>query len=344
MTDALRLVFWELTARCNLTCKHCRAEAQDCFVAGELSTDEILSVARDIREAGDPIMILTGGEPLVRDDIYDIASACSEMFSRVALATNGTLIDETVAGRIAASGIQRASVSIDGADAATHDANRGVAGSFDYSMDILRIARELDVETQINTTLTPANLDQIEAMADRFATRDIALWSVFFLIPVGRATEMERLNADECEQAFERLWLQSRRQPYMIKTTEAPHYRRYVIQHAPKRSTTAKRGFIPAGVNDGKGVMFVSHTGEIFPTGFLPIPCGDFPSHSVVDVYQNSPTFKLLRDSDQLQGKCGQCEFRNVCGGSRARAYGVTGNPLAEEPDCIYVPAAMTTT
>jgi radical SAM protein len=340
------LVFYELTRACDLVCRHCRACAQSQRDPAELRTAQSKQLIEQLTEFPQPpMLILTGGDPLKRADVYDLIEHAVNLGLEVSITPSATpLVNRDSITRLRDAGISRMAISIDGADAATHDANRGVAGSFDYSMDILRIARELDVETQINTTLTPANLDQIETMADRFATRDIALWSVFFLIPVGRATEMERLNADECEEAFERLWRQSRRQPYMIKTTEAPHYRRYVIQHAPKRSTTPKRGFIPAGVNDGKGVMFVSHTGEIFPTGFLPIPCGDFPSHSVVDVYQNSPTFKLLRDSDQLQGKCGQCEFRNVCGGSRARAYGVTGNPLAEEPDCIYVPAAMTTT
>ncbi|MEO8269722.1 MAG: hypothetical protein ABI557_08380 [Aureliella sp.] len=187
---------------------------------------------------------------------------------------------------------------------------------------MLRIARELGVQTQINTTLSPANVDQIEAMGDRFAELDIALWSVFFLIPVGRATLMASLSADQCEEAFIRLYAQASKQPFVLKTTEAPHYRRYLIQNTAKQSDAAPRGFIPAGVNDGKGVMFIGHTGEIFPTGFLPIHCSDFPSESIVDVYQKSPTFKMLRDSDRLQGKCGVCEFRNVCGGSPARAFG----------------------
>jgi radical SAM protein with 4Fe4S-binding SPASM domain len=250
-------------------------------------------------------------------------------------------------------------ISIDGADAATHDANRGVVGSFQRSLDILQDAKELGVETQINTTLTPANFHQIEAMANQFAEFDIALWSVFFLIPVGRATEMRRLNADECEQAFERLWAESIRQPYMVKTTEAPHYRRFVmqqraiqkraiqkraIQKTPgnsQQAPVARPAFIPAGVNDGKGVMFVSHTGAIYPTGFLPISCGVFPMQSVVSVYQDSAIFRSLRDADRLQGKCGQCEFRHLCGGSRARAFGVTGDLFAEEPDCSYIPTGI---
>jgi radical SAM protein with 4Fe4S-binding SPASM domain len=233
-------------------------------------------------------------------------------------------------------------ISIDGADATTHDGNRGVVGSFQRSLEILRDARELGVETQINTTLTPANVGQIERMADCFAEFDIALWSVFFLIPVGRAKAMPRLRATECEQAFSQLWAQSMVQPYMIKTTEAPHYRRYAIQHKiPKSgdSDSQPRAFIPAGVNDGKGVMFVSHAGLIHPTGFLPVVCGVFPLQSVVQVYQDSGIFRSLRDADRLEGKCGECDYRQICGGSRARAYAVNGNMFAEEPDCLYLPS-----
>ncbi|MCA9132072.1 MAG: hypothetical protein KDA45_02920, partial [Planctomycetales bacterium] len=228
-------------------------------------------------------------------------------------------------------------------DAEPPGANRGVVGRFVRSLAIVREARDLGVETQINTTLTPANFDQIESMADCFAEFDIALWSVFFLIPVGRAGLMPRLDAKHCEQAFARLWTQSKTQPYRIKTTEAPHFRRYAIQHQSPKSAaddSPPRAFIPAGVNDGKGVMFVSHTGLIHPTGFLPVVCGVFPLQSLVQVYQDSSIFRSLRDSDRLEGKCRQCEFRNVCGGSRARAFAVTGNMFAEEPDCQYLPPA----
>lgn len=234
-------------------------------------------------------------------------------------------------------------ISIDGADAATHDGNRGVAGSFDRSLRILADACDAGIPTQVNTTLTPANFDQIDAMADLLAAQPIVMWSVFFLVPVGRARSMPRLTAEQCEAAFERLYWQVQRQPYAIKTTEAPHYRRYVLQHQPskaKRGPTSPRiGYVSHGVNDGKGVMFVGHTGDIYPSGFLPLKCGQFPRDSVVRVYQDSPLFRALREPDSLDGKCGQCEFRNVCGGSRARAYALTDNPFAEEPDCVHRPA-----
>lgn len=342
------LVFYELTQACDLVCLHCRACAQKRSDPAELSTSDSKRLIDQLTEFPEPpMLILTGGDPLKRTDIFQLVQYAVERGLEVSITPSATpLVTRDAITRLRDAGISRLAISIDGADAATHDVNRGVAGSFNRSLEILRDARELGVETQINTTLTPANFDQIEAMADRFAEFDIALWSVFFLIPVGRASEMDRLNADECEQAFERLWLQSKRQPYMVKTTEAPHYRRYAIQQRKLEDDGEKAvrpAFIPAGVNDGKGVMFVSHAGVIHPTGFLPIACGVFPSQSVVDVYQGSAVFRSLRDSDRLEGKCGQCEFRNVCGGSRARAYGVTGNLFAEEPDCKYIPVAMTT-
>lgn len=337
------LVFYELTRACDLVCLHCRACAQSHRDPAELKTEQSKQFIDQLSEFPDPpMLILTGGDPLKRTDIYELIEYAVDSGLEVSITPSATpLVNRDSIQRLRDAGISRMAISMDGADAATHDANRGVEGSFDHSIRILQIAEELGVETQVNTTLTPANVAQIEAMAEQFARVNIRLWSVFFLIPVGRATEMARLTADECEKAFARLQAQARWRPFMVKTTEAPHYRRYVIQNSPKKSESAERGFIPAGVNDGKGVIFVSHTGEIYPTGFLPIHCGDFPSQSVVDVYQNSPTFKMLRDSDQLQGKCGVCEFRNVCGGSRARAFAVTGNPMAEEPDCCYVPAAL---
>ncbi len=334
------LVFYELTQACDLVCAHCRACAQRQRDPNELDTAQSKRLIDQLSEFPiPPMLILTGGDPLKRSDIFELINYAVASGIYVSITPSATpLVNRDSIERLREAGISRMAISVDGADAATHDANRGVAGSFDHSMDVLRIARELGVETQINTTLLPANVDQIEAMGETFGKLDIALWSVFFLIPVGRATEMNRLNAEQCEDAFVRLHAQSSQQPFMLKTTEAPHYRRYVIQNTPKSEQKAPRGFTAAGINDGKGVMFVSHTGEIFPTGFLPLHCGDFPRQGIVDVYQNSPTFQMLRDTDRLEGKCGICSFRNVCGGSRARAFGVTGNPMAEEPDCNYIP------
>lgn len=337
------LVFYELTRACDLVCLHCRACAQRYSDPNELSTDLSKRLIKQLTEFPDPpMLIVTGGDPLKRPDIYELVEYAAASEIPVSITPSVTpLLNRDSIRRLRDAGIARVAISVDGDDAATHDANRGVQGSFDRSMEVLRTARELGVETQINTTLTPANVGQIEAMGDRFSQLDIALWSVFFLVPVGRATTLERLCGEACEQAFARLHRQSLIQPFLIKTTEAPHYRRYVMQHATKGASPKRPAFVPAGVNDGKGVMFVSHTGEIYPSGFLPIDCGRFPSSDLVDVYQNSPVFRMLRSSDQLQGKCRVCEFRNVCGGSRARAYAMTGDAMSEEPDCSYVPPAF---
>jgi radical SAM protein len=340
------LVFYELTQACDLVCRHCRACAQARPDPAELDTESSKRLIEQLTEFPEsPMLILTGGDPLKRADVFSLIEHAVSLGVEVSITPSATpLVTREAIRRMRDAGISRMAISIDGADAATHDANRGVPGSFRRSLEILQDAMQLGVETQINTTLTPANFDQIEAMADRFRALEIALWSVFFLVPVGRADQLPRLDAEQCEQAFARLWQQSQRQPYMIKTTEAPHFRRYAITHRRPRSaadgTARHRPFVPAGVNDGKGVMFVSHAGLIHPSGFMPIVCGAFPRQSLVDVYQDSPIFRGLRDAERLQGKCRRCEFRNVCGGSRARAYAVTGNIFAEEPDCSYQPQA----
>ncbi|MCA9214395.1 MAG: hypothetical protein KDB27_15090, partial [Planctomycetales bacterium] len=227
-------------------------------------------------------------------------------------------------------GVARLGISLDGADAETHDAFRGWQGSFDRTMEMLEDARQLDMPVQINTSITCRNFHQINDIAELLSTRGIAMWSVFFLVPVGRGVGEERISPEEYEVAFEQLWLLSQRHPFGIKTTEAPHYRRFVLRRngdplaEPKAGTHPARGKThraPLGVRDGRGVMFVSHTGEIYPAGFLPLNCGTFPHDSIVETYQKHPTFVSLRDATQLKGKCGTCDYNDICGGSRARAF-----------------------
>jgi radical SAM protein with 4Fe4S-binding SPASM domain len=195
----------------------------------------------------------------------------------------------------------------------------------------------------VNTTVTPQNWQRIDEFAALLDGLQIVLWSVFFLVPVGRATATERLSGEQVEAVFEQLWLEAGRRKFPIKTTEAPHYRRYLAQRQKEASRssmhpTPRQGFASLATNDGKGILFVANNGNLYPSGFMPVRAGSFPADNVVEVYQDSPVFQTLRDPDQLQGKCGDCEFRTICGGSRARAYAVTGNPLAEEPDCTYLP------
>jgi len=385
------LVFYEMTRACDLVCRHCRACAQPRRDPRELDTNASKQLIGQLAQFPDPpMLILTGGDPFKRTDIYELIDHAISHGLDVSITPSATpLVTPDAIERLRDAGISRMAISIDGADAGTHDLNRGVAGSFDLSLKILQHAHRCGLGTQINTTLTPGNVDQIGEMAGLFDELKILLWSVFFLVPVGRADRSERLDAAASEAAFAELYRESCNRSYLIKTTEAPHYRRYLLQRWKQAKHQARRDavsepnaghsnaghsnaghsnaghsngghpnvgpaetghpakqqpppFSRGGVNDGKGVMFIGHDGAIHPSGFLPIDCGKFPQLHVVDVYQNSPIFRQLRDSDALSGKCGDCEFRKICGGSRARAYATTGDLFAPEPDCIYQPTRQT--
>lgn len=340
------LVFYEVTQACDLVCQHCRACAQTRPHPAELTTRESVGLIDQLAQfPTPPTLVLTGGDPFKRADIFELIEHAVSLELDVSITPSATpLVTPSTIRRLRESGISRMAISIDGCDAETHDAVRGVAGSFARSLEILTDAREQGIPIQVNTTLTPGNVAQIDAMAELFARHAIVMWSVFFLVPVGRASQLRRLTAEQYEAAFERLWWHSQNQPYVIKTTEAPHYRRFVIQHQlPKgrpRASASPPPFVSTGVNDGKGVMFVSHAGLVHPSGFLPILCGIYPLDHVVRIYQESPVFRALRDAMRLEGKCQACEFRNICGGSRARAYAVTDDLFAQEPDCCYMPAS----
>lgn len=341
------MLYYEVTQACDLVCRHCRASAQSCAHPGELTTAQS---KRLIDQAGTfpkpPIMVFTGGDPLQRADLFDLIRYTNEAGIKVALTPSATpLATLDALLRAKEAGVARLGISLDGVDAETHDAFRGWHGSFERTMRMLDDARKIDLPVQINTSITRRNFHQIDEIAELLSTRGIAMWSVFFLVPVGRGVEEERISPQEYEVAFEKLFHQSQRQPFGIKTTEAPHYRRFVLRRnadplaEPVNGRHAARGKTyraPLGVRDGRGIMFVSHTGEIYPAGFLPLVCGRFPQDSIVDVYQNNPTFVAMRDGNQLKGKCQTCDYNDVCGGSRSRAFAVTGDPLAAEPDCVY--------
>lgn len=341
------LVFYEITRACNLKCEHCRAQAQVRPHPQELTHQQSIELMNNLATfPKKPLLVLTGGDPMKRSDIYEVIRHGVSLGLRVAVTPATTrLVDSEAVAKLKEAGVSRLAISLDAADAELHDKIRGVPGSFSRSMKILAAARDQGLGVQINTTVSRVNVDHLDRMAEMLAREGIVLWSVFFLVPVGRATADQRLSGTQCEEVFEKLWKHTLRQPYAIKTTEAPHYRRYVMQNRQVEDTadgfnlSMGRRLPVMGTNDGKGVIFVSHIGEIYPSGFLPMEVGRFPKDSVVDVYQNSPMLKSLREPDQLQGKCGRCGYRSLCGGSRARAFGVTGNPLAAEPDCIYQPA-----
>jgi radical SAM protein len=358
------MFYYEVTQACDLVCKHCRASAQEHAAPGELTTEQSKALVDQAASfPRQPTVVFTGGDPLKRADLFDLIRHAVSRGLQVALTPSATpLATREAFQRAKEAGIHALGISLDGADAKTHDAFRGWEGSFERTLRMLADARELGIPVQLNTSITRRNFHQIDAIAELLAAQGIAMWSVFFLVPVGRGVEEERIKPEEYEIAFERLWHHARNQPYAVKTTEAPHYRRYVLQHGGNPLAAPRRGEAsgslhgpgahaggsaparlakhraPLGVGDGKGVMFVSHIGEIYPAGFLPLVCGRFPDDNVVDVYQNHPTFRMLRDPEQLKGICGVCEYRYVCGGSRARAYAVTGDPMAAEPDCAYAP------
>lgn len=341
------VAFYEVTRACDLVCAHCRACAQPKRHPQELTHEQSrLLISQFAAFPKPPVMVFTGGDPMKREDIFDLVRHSVDSGLSTAMTPSATplMTEEAIRG-LRDAGLSRLALSIDSANAEVHDDFRGVK-TFDRTIEILRYAHSIGLPIQVNTTITKRNVDQVDEMADLFAGLGIALWSVFFLVPVGRGLAEQRIEPWQYEMVFEKLWNHAMRQPYAIKTTEAHHYRRFVLekmgdpQHQPGNLPRGRIQRAPIGVNDGKGVFFVSHTGTVYPSGFMPMRCGKFPEESVVDIYQKSPVLLQLRDGDLLKGKCGACDYRSICGGSRARAYQLTQDPLASEPDCVYIPRA----
>ncbi len=348
MNAALRLVFWELTARCNLKCRHCRAMAGEDFDRHELGLKEIIRVAEDIRRNSDPIIVLTGGEPLARSDFFEIAECCTKTFTRVALATNGTGIDEKTADRIGKIGIQRVSISLDGATAATHDTFRGVAGSFCAALAGFDALKRAGVSLQINMTVTRYNEHEIEELLKLILDRGAEAFHLFMLVPVGCGATIEksrRLTAERSESIL--AWLFEKSQELQgrleIKATCAPQYFRIRHEISKQKNIplpSAGHGIqaVTGGCLAGSSVCFISRTGEVQPCGYLPIRVGNVREQNFHEIWQESEVFQALRDPRLLKGKCGRCGYRTLCQGCRARAFAHSGDFLAEEPDCPYHP------
>ena len=343
--QAPMLVIWEVTQACDLACVHCRASAQPERNPAELSTEQGYRLLDEIRSFGEPLMVFTGGDPLKRPDLYELIRYSVKIGLRTNVTPSATplLTAEAIEG-FQAAGIARMAISLDGPDAATHDEFRGIPGTFDRAMFALRHARDIGLDTQLQTTVSRRNMARLAEIAEIAKEVRTRMWSLFFLIVTGRAEEGDDLLAPEYEQVFEFMYELSKTAPFGVKTTEAMHYRRYVAQrikaeHGVTENENAKGvAWRTAGVSDGKGFVFVSHTVEIFPSGFLPVSGGNVLGDSLTDVYRNSDLFLTLRDTSQRHGKCGICEYRNICGGSRSRAYALTGDFLAEDPRCIYQP------
>jgi len=344
------IAIWEVTQACDLACAHCRASAQPERHPEELTTAEGKQLIDEIATWKVPVFVFTGGDPIKRPDLFELISYARTVGVRVSLTPSATpLLTQEIIIRLKEAGLARLAVSMDGASAATHDSFRGLSGSFARTLDAVRWANEIGLPVQINTTFSRRNIAEIDEIVALMEQLRIALWSVFFLVPTGRGKLNDLLSADEFEAIFEKLHQLSKTATFDIKTTEAQHYRRFILQKkvADKRAkaikvdvpvSTDEIGRAPRGLNDGKGFVFISHKGEVFPSGFLPLSAGSIRGQRLETIYRESPLFRDLRDTTQLDGKCGACEFKQICGGSRARAYALTGNPFGEEPCCAYVP------
>jgi len=387
-----RLIFWEVTKGCNLRCIHCRASATELSSPKDLSTHTALGIIDQIAEAYNPILVLSGGEPLYRSDIFQLARYGTDKGLRVALATNGTLVTKEVARMIVDSGVKRVSISLDGADAVTHDSFRGIPGAFEAAVQGLRNLQRLGMSVQINMTIARHNAKQLPEVLQLAKSLGADALHTFLLVPVGCGVDIaaeQMVPPEEYEKMLNWFYDQSLTGGIELKATCAPHYFRVVRQRrAAERRSAAAHEAVASGISDpaaigptealmpggtgislrpqashptghhtghpsghpsdmnamtkgclaGTGVCFISHEGEVFPCGYLPVIAGDLRKQKFVDIWRDAEVFNALRDTGNLKGKCGCCEFRNVCMGCRARAFAATGDYLDEEPFCVYEP------
>jgi radical SAM protein len=357
------VAIWETTRACDLACRHCRAEAIAERSEEELTTEEGFSLLEELAAMGTPICVLSGGDPAKRPDLCALVERGARAGMRMATIPAATpLLTKKLVQDLKDAGLAQMALSLDGPRAEIHDQFRGVPGAFDLTMQAARWAHEIGMPLQINTTFSEYNQGEFQAMARLVQELGIVFWEVFFLVPMGRGRELGQMNAQQFEALFEKLAAFARSVGFIVKITEAPHYRRFLMQRRPsgKAESAHPHGMLPAhmrrdfgpggsigvapkGVNSGNGYVFVNYQGEIFPSGFLPLSCGNVRNASITEIYRTHPVFRELRTPDLLKGKCGICEFRSVCGGSRARAYAMTGDYLEVEPFCAYEPQGKTT-
>ena len=322
-------IYWEMTQACALACRHCRAEAVPCAHPDELNFDESVAFLRQIPEFGQPMpqLILTGGDPLARPDLYELIDEARRLGIGTSITPAATpALTRDVLVRLKQHGVEGLGLSLDGSVADKHDSIRGVPGTFERTMQAIRWAQELEIPLQVNTLVSAETAGDIPAIYELLKPYGIARWSLFFLISVGRGKVLQPLSPEDGERLMSWIYDTSRIAPFTVATTEAPSYRRVALERMRSdgltgeeiRRNPAARGF---GIRDGHGIMFVSNTGDICPAGFLPLPVGNVRRDRVADVYRNSPLFQKLHDPAQFEGRCGVCEYRVLCGGSRARAY-----------------------
>ncbi len=355
------IVIWETTRACDLKCIHCRAEAQSAPHPEELSHEEGIALLDEIYEMGNPMIVFTGGDCMLRKDIFELADYAVKKGMRVSMSPSATdQVTEERMDRAKAVGLSRWSFSIDGPDAETHDAFRGIPGTFDLTVEKIKYLNKIGISHQINTVINRHNYGLLEEMVPLVTEMKASVWYLFSLVPTGRGQMDDCITPAEHEKVFKWLYELSKTAPFDIKTTASQHYRRVVFQEKQKESKIKsdiitfedtktkdmahlidglKRA--PKGVNDGNGFIFISHTGEVMPSGLLPLVAGNVKTERLRDIYRNNQMLKDLRNPDIYKGKCGVCEFRYVCGGSRSRAYAVTGDYLESEPFCVYTPQAI---
>jgi radical SAM protein len=370
------MVIWETTMACDLACRHCRAEAIALKDPKRLSTDEGKMLLDQIKSFGKPtpIVVLTGGDPFKREDIFELVAYGSEIGLPMAVSPSATpLLTRENLQRLRDAGAKAISLSLDGSTAQSHDAFRGVDGSFQMTLDGWQAAQEIGLKVQVNTTVTRYNLDDLPAILKQVRDQGVMTWSVFFLVPTGRGLLEDEITPEEYEDVMN--WLYDASRYIRIKTTEGHHYKRVVVQrsildecgadpvqemrlgatyarlrdqlaaHAeesllPLDAAPVRR--TPMNINAGNGFVFVSRRGDVFPSGFMPLSAGNVRQQSLVDIYRDAPLFRTLRQPDAFQGRCGCCEFNTICGGSRSRAFAMTGDATAEEPFCTYEPGSFT--
>jgi radical SAM protein len=350
-------IAWEVTRACAFACVHCRADAQHQRDPRELTTLEAFRLIDRIKEFGNPILIFTGGDAMMRRDLFDLISYATEKGLRCSLTPTATALPTPERLQKAKNaGIRRIALSLDAPTPQSHDAFRRVSGSWERTMKILHSAQSVGLSAQVNTTVSTSNVENLPDMVPFIEEVGAVQWSLFFLVPTGRAQMEWMISPVEHERVFTWLYDLSKKAPFDIKATAAPMYRRVAIERRKAEGDGTPVTFQGAGfqytdglnrptkgVNDGNGFLFISHIGDIQPSGFLPITTGNVRNDDIVDVYRHSNLFSDLRDPNKLKGKCGVCEYRDVCGGQRGRAYGVTGDYLESDPACIYIPNGQNT-
>ncbi|WP_246589775.1 TIGR04053 family radical SAM/SPASM domain-containing protein [Desertibacillus haloalkaliphilus] len=345
------IVIWEVTRACALKCLHCRAEAQYTADPRQLSFEEGKKLIDEVSQFDDPLFVFTGGDPLMRPDLYDLAKyAIEEKGLSLSMTPSATpKVTKSAIEKAKDLGLSRWAFSLDGSKAEIHDHFRGTRGSYDLTMNGIDHLQKLNIPIQINTTVSNYNLNDLEAIAEKVKDMGAVLWSLFFLIPTGRGMQKDMITPKQHEAVMKWMYRIQQEMPFHVKATEAPFYRRVFAQERKRNPFVAGEGSkitdalgrAPQGVNDGDGFVFISHLGDVYPSGFLPIKCGNVREQTLPEIYRDSPVMNALRNKSLLKGKCGMCEFKELCGGSRARAYAVSGDYLESDPSCSYVPLAM---